>query len=70
MEVTESHTYSFDGKFNGITRELVPKEGAKNSQVTGTENGQTLKVEKEDNFIQNPPKKGRWIHHHRHILHD
>lgn len=52
VEVTESHTYSFDGEFNGITRELVPKEGAKISQVTGTENGKNLKVEKEDNLYK------------------
>lgn len=52
VNVTESHTYSFDGEFNGITREIVPKEGARISQLKATENGKSLKVEKEEDLYK------------------
>lgn len=52
VNVTESHTYSFDGEFNGITREVVPKEGARISQLKATENGKSLKVEKDEDLYK------------------
>jgi hypothetical protein len=30
VNVKETHTYAFEDKFNGITRELIPKKGTKN----------------------------------------
>ena len=52
VKVEETHTYEFDGDFNGITREVIPKEGAAISQFTATENGQPLKIEKEDDLYK------------------
>jgi uncharacterized membrane protein len=52
VEVEETHTYDFDGEFNGITREVVPKEGASISQFTATENGENLRIEKEDDLYK------------------
>ncbi|NYE03303.1 putative membrane protein [Bacillus niacini] len=52
VEVEETHTYDFDGEFNGITREVVPKEGASISQFTATENGKNLRIEKEDDLYK------------------
>ena len=52
VQVEETHTYEFDGEFNGITREVVPKEGAAISKFTATENGQPLRVEKEDDLYK------------------
>lgn len=46
--VTEQLTYDFTGKFNGITRELIPKEGASIEDFSATENGQPLKSELDD----------------------
>lgn len=45
VEVQETHTYEFDGKFNGITRELVPKKGSKIIHLTASESGRNLEVE-------------------------
>lgn len=52
VEVEETHTYAFEGEFGGITREVVPKEGAAISQFTATENGKNLRIEKEDNLYK------------------
>lgn len=43
--VIEKHTYVFDGKFKGITRELIAKEGASITDFKAYENGKALKVE-------------------------
>lgn len=47
--VTEKHMYSFEGKFKGITRSLIPKKKTKIVDVEASENGSTLKVEQDDN---------------------
>ena len=52
VEVHETHTYSFDGVFNGITRELIPKKGASIAQFAAYENGQALQTEREDNLYR------------------
>jgi uncharacterized membrane protein len=52
VEVKESHTYQFDGEFNGISREIIPKKSASISQFTATENGKNLRVEKEDDLYK------------------
>lgn len=52
VKVEETHTYEFDGEFNGITREVVPKEGASISQFTAMENRKSLRIEKEDNLYK------------------
>ncbi|SEN40079.1 Uncharacterized membrane protein [Mesobacillus persicus] len=50
VEVNETHTYNFDGEFNGITRMLVPKEGTSIGEFEAAENGENLRVEKEDDL--------------------
>ncbi|MED4015645.1 DUF2207 domain-containing protein [Sutcliffiella cohnii] len=50
--VMELHTYEFRGDFNGITREIVPKEGARIQQVTASEQENTLHVEREENVYK------------------
>ncbi|MEQ2527423.1 DUF2207 domain-containing protein [Bacillaceae bacterium CLA-AA-H227] len=52
VEVQETHTYSFDGDFNGITREIIPKKGTSISKLKASENGKSLKVEKEDDLYK------------------
>ncbi|MGG3889523.1 DUF2207 domain-containing protein [Metabacillus fastidiosus] len=52
VKVKESYTYSFDGDFNGITREIIPKEGTSISDLRATEKEKQLKVEKEDNLYK------------------
>ena len=52
VEVKESHTYQFNGEFNGISREIIPKKSAAISQFTATENGKSLKVEQEDDLYK------------------
>lgn len=47
VSIVETFTYSFDGKFNGITREIFPKEGSKIANFSATENNQPLKIEKD-----------------------
>lgn len=47
INVNERHTYIFDGKFNGITREIFPKKGAEISDFMANEGEKSLKVEKE-----------------------
>ncbi|MCZ2259935.1 DUF2207 domain-containing protein [Sporosarcina sp. G11-34] len=43
--VIEKHTYVFDSKFKGVTRELIAKEGAAIANFKAYENGKALKVE-------------------------
>lgn len=51
VEVVEQHTYEFDSKFNGITRELIPKKGSTITEFEAFENSKPLKVElKEDEY--------------------
>jgi uncharacterized membrane protein YgcG len=52
VEVDETHTYQFDGEFNGITRELIPKQGTDITQLTASENGNPLIVEQEDHLYK------------------
>ncbi|MFP7297052.1 DUF2207 domain-containing protein [Neobacillus niacini] len=52
VEVVETHTYEFEGEFNGITREVVPKEGAAITQFTADENGKSLRIETEDDLYK------------------
>ncbi|MFC7319381.1 DUF2207 domain-containing protein [Halobacillus campisalis] len=52
VEVKETHTYSFDGDFNGITRSLIPKEGTSITDFRAAENGSDLKVEQEDELYK------------------
>ncbi|WHZ02567.1 DUF2207 domain-containing protein [Neobacillus sp. YX16] len=52
VKVEETHTYVFDGEFNGITREVIPKKGASIRQFTATENGKNLRIEKEDDLYK------------------
>lgn len=52
VKVNESHTYSFDGEFNGITREIVPKEGTSIINLKATENGKQLKVKREEDLYK------------------
>lgn len=48
VQVKERLTYEFDGSFNGITRDLYPKEGSKISDLHAEENGNSLKIEGND----------------------
>ena len=52
VEVKERHTYSFDGDFNGITRELIPKEGSSITKFQAFENGKALRIEKENDLYR------------------
>ena len=47
VDVKESHTYEFEGDFNGITRRLISKEKTTIKNFQATENGKELKVEKD-----------------------
>lgn len=48
VHVQELFTYSLSGKFNGITREIIPKEGSKITGFEAFEHGVDLTVEKKD----------------------
>ncbi|MDG5788522.1 DUF2207 domain-containing protein [Evansella sp. AB-P1] len=48
VSVQERHTYSFDGEFGGIIRELVPKEGTDIVYVEAFERGTSLEIEVND----------------------
>lgn len=48
VAVVEKHTYVFDSKFNGVTREIVAKEGASIANFEAYEKGKSLKVENDD----------------------
>nr|WP_256522301.1 DUF2207 domain-containing protein [Halobacillus sp. A5] len=52
VEVKETHEYSFDGEFNGITRTLIPKENTSISNVRASENGTNLDIEQEDELYK------------------
>ena len=52
VDVVEHHTYEFDGEFNGITREIVAKEGASIQNFSGFENGKKLKTERDGNVYK------------------
>lgn len=52
IDVTEVHDYSFEGKFNGITREIIPKRGAEITDLIANEDGKSLKVEKEGHLYK------------------
>lgn len=52
VKVVENHTYSFDGEFNGITREIVSKAGTSISQFEAMENGKKLRTEREDDLYK------------------
>lgn len=49
VQVKEQQTYTFDGKFNGITRSLIPKEETNITDVKANENGKNLQVKQDDN---------------------
>lgn len=52
VDVKEQHTYEFDGEFNGVTRELEPKQGSAISGFTAFENGSQLEVERDENLYK------------------
>ncbi|WP_240375640.1 DUF2207 domain-containing protein [Bacillus piscicola] len=52
VEVKETHTYTFEGKFNGITRTLVPKKDSAIANVRALENGTKLPVEQDDELYK------------------
>ncbi|MCM3087023.1 DUF2207 domain-containing protein [Bhargavaea ginsengi] len=52
VNVTEYHTYQFDGDFNGVTRMLVPKEGTDISGFNAFENGKPLRIEKDGDLYK------------------
>ncbi|WP_226654845.1 DUF2207 domain-containing protein [Pseudalkalibacillus hwajinpoensis] len=52
VNVTETHTYQFDGDFNGMTRTLIPKEKTTIKNVQASENGAKLKVKKEGDLYK------------------
>lgn len=52
VKVKETHTYEFEGDFNGITREVIPKEGAAITEFSASENGNSLRVEEEDGLYK------------------
>ncbi|ANU28530.1 DUF2207 domain-containing protein [Planococcus versutus] len=52
VDVTENHTYVFEDDFNGISREIIPKDGTAIQKFTGEENGKKLKVEREGNVYK------------------
>ncbi|PFG15022.1 DUF2207 domain-containing protein [Bacillus sp. es.036] len=52
VDVTESHTYEFEGDFNGITRTLIPKENTTIHNFQASEDGEKLKVKKEGNLYK------------------
>lgn len=48
VDVIERQTYSFDGKFNGITRAPIAKKGTKITDVQAREDRKALKVEQDN----------------------
>lgn len=48
VQVKEQHTYDFDSEFNGIIREIQPKQGASIEDFTASEKGKALEIEKRD----------------------
>ncbi len=49
VHVTETHTYAFEGEFNGITRSLIPKKETAIVDVSAKEGDQALDVEQQVN---------------------
>lgn len=47
VEVIEQHTYDFEGKFNGLIRELIPKKGTSIEDFKAYENEVALPVERD-----------------------
>ncbi|WP_077622898.1 DUF2207 domain-containing protein [Sediminibacillus massiliensis] len=52
VEVTESHTYEFEGEFNGITRSLIPKQGTSIEDFQASEQGNSLQVEQDEELYK------------------
>ena len=52
VDVVEHHTYEFEDDFNGITREIAPKEGSSIQKFSGYENGRELEVEREGDLYK------------------
>ena len=52
VNVTEYHTYQFEGDFNGVTRMLVPKEGTDISEFNAFEDGKPLKTERDGDLYK------------------
>lgn len=52
VNVHETFTYKFAGDFNGITRELIPKKGAKITNIHAKEGSTPLKTKKEGNLYK------------------
>src|SRR5699024_7707716 len=48
VHVTETQTYAFKGKFNGISRTLIPKENSSIVDFEATEDQEPLEVELTD----------------------
>lgn len=48
VKVKERLTYEFDGTYNGISRDLYPKEGSEIRDFRAEENGKSLKIESKD----------------------
>ena len=52
VQVIERFTYDFESEFNGITREIIPKKGTFIKDLQAFENGQPLKIEKENDLYK------------------
>ncbi|MGB6409344.1 MAG: DUF2207 domain-containing protein [Planococcus donghaensis] len=52
VDVTENHTYRFEGEFNGITREIIPQDGTSIQQFSATDGNRNLKVERQENVYK------------------
>ena len=50
VDVKETHTYDFIGEFNGITREIIPKNGTSITGFKATENETPLRLEKKNDL--------------------
>ena len=50
VDVKETHTYDFNGEFNGITREIIPKKGTSITGFKATENETDLRIEKKNDL--------------------
>ncbi|TFE02265.1 DUF2207 domain-containing protein [Jeotgalibacillus salarius] len=50
--VTETHTYEFDGEFNGISRGLVTKKGTEITEFQAFENNDSLNIEQDGSLYR------------------
>jgi uncharacterized membrane protein len=50
VDVKETHTYDFIGEFNGITREIIPKNGTSITEFKANENENPLRIEKKNDL--------------------